>query len=135
MGSTWHRFEDNFHKNNGRQWPESEKWTPKAAYRRRMAHVMHIISLRVRPKRVHKQNIFIFSTYFACPRGPEHSNGAKNQAGRGGFGVIWRHFGAILHTLGSLWNHFRYMIVDLESLVRFQNIFIFTIDFNGFMQL
>ena len=82
MGSTWHRFEDNFHKNNGRQWPESEKWNPKAAYRRRMAHVMHIISLRVRPKRVHKQNIFIFPTYFACPRGPEDSIGAKSPASR-----------------------------------------------------
>ena len=40
-----------------------KKGIPKAAYRCRMAHVMHIISLRVRPKRVHKQNIFISPTY------------------------------------------------------------------------
>ena len=36
-----------------------KKGMPKVAYRCRMAHVMHIISLRVRPKRVHKQNILI----------------------------------------------------------------------------
>ena len=53
-----------FHKAYGRQWPESEKWTPKAAYRCRMAHAMHIISPCVRPKRAHKQNIPIFPTYF-----------------------------------------------------------------------
>ena len=47
------------HKNYGRQGPESETWTPKVAYRRRMARVMHILSPCVRPKRVHKQNIFI----------------------------------------------------------------------------
>ena len=116
MGSAWHRLEDNFHKNNGRQWPESEKWTPRVAYRRRMALAMHIISPCVRPKRAHKQNIFIFPTYFAYPRGPEDSSGAKKLASRIGFGVIWRHFGAILRTLGSLWNHLRYMSVDLESL-------------------
>ena len=70
MGSTWHRFEDKFHKNNGGQWPESEKWTPKTAYRRRMALVMHIISPCVRPKRAQNQNIFIFPMNFEGSRGP-----------------------------------------------------------------
>ena len=108
---------------NGRK---VKKGMPKVAYRHRMAHVMHIISLRVRLKRVHKQNIFIFPTYFACPRGPEYFSGAKRGASRGGFGVIWRHFGAMLHTLGSLWNHLRYMSVALESLCSVFKIYSFS---------
>ena len=37
-------IEQTFYENYGRQVLESEKWTPKVANRRRMAHVMHIIS-------------------------------------------------------------------------------------------
>ena len=62
-------FGSTFHKNNGRQWPESEKGTPRVAYRRRMALAMHIISPCVRPRRAHKQEIHIFLTYFEGPRG------------------------------------------------------------------
>ena len=58
--SNWRHFGVHFHENYGRQWTESEKWTPKPAYRRRMALVMHIMSPCVRPKRAHKQHIFIF---------------------------------------------------------------------------
>ena len=93
-----------------------KKGMPKVAYRHRMAHVMHIISLRVRPKRVHKQNIFIFPIYFACQDGPEDARAANSGASRSGFVVILGDFGAILHTLGSLSNYSRCMSVDLESL-------------------
>ena len=79
-----------------------KKGMPKAAYRRRMAHVMHIISLRVRPKRAHKQNIFIFPTYFEVSSGVDDTKRTNDGASRGGLGVIWRHFGAILHTLGII---------------------------------
>ena len=48
--------------------------------------------------------------------GPEGASRTNNRAARGGLGVIWRHFGTILHALGSVSNHFRYMSVDLESL-------------------
>ena len=48
--------------------------------------------------------------------GPEDARRTNDGASRGGFGVIWRHFGTILHALGSVSNHFRYMSVDLESL-------------------
>ena len=44
---------------------------PKAAYRRRMALVMHIISPCVRPKRAHKQNLLIFPPHiFLVQDGP-----------------------------------------------------------------
>ena len=70
LGPTWSHFGGNFHENNGRQWPEIEKWTPKAAYRHRIAHAMHIISPCVRPKRAQKQNVFIFPMNFEGARGP-----------------------------------------------------------------
>ena len=41
--SNWRHFGVNFHENYGRQWPESEKWAPKAAYRRRMALAMRTV--------------------------------------------------------------------------------------------
>ena len=68
--SNWSHFGGNFHENYGRQWLENEKWTPKAAYRRRM---VHIISPCVRPKRTQKQNIFIFPMNFEGSRGPRGS--------------------------------------------------------------
>ena len=87
LGPTWSQFGGNFHENYGRQWPESEKWTPRVAYRRRMAHAMHIISPCVRPKRAHKQNIRISCTYL---RGQdshegirETEKGARNGGGTG----------------------------------------------------
>ena len=64
LGPTWSHFGGNFHENYGRQWPESEKWTPKAAYRRRFARLMHIISPCVRSKRAHKQEIHVLPTFF-----------------------------------------------------------------------
>ena len=59
-----------FHENNGRQRPESEKWTPKTAYRRRVPLVMHIISPCVRPKGAQKQNVLIFPMNFEGSGGP-----------------------------------------------------------------
>ena len=67
LGPTWSDFGGNFHENYGRQWPESEKWTPKAAYRRRFARLMHIISPCVRSKRAHKQEIYVLPTFFTFP--------------------------------------------------------------------
>ena len=61
-------FGDSFGKimeENGRK---VKKGIPKVAYRRRMAHALHIILLRVRPKRVHKQNICIFRTCSSATR-------------------------------------------------------------------
>ena len=55
----WRRFGVNFHENYGRQWPESEKRTPRVAYRRRFARLMHSISPCVRSKRAHKQEIHV----------------------------------------------------------------------------
>ena len=106
---------------NGRK---VKKGMPKVAYRRRMTHVMHIISLRVRPKRVHKQNIIISPTYFACPRGQKYSRKTNNVPARGGLGVI----------LASFWCHFAHFGVTYEcwagvALVHSQNIFIFPRDF------
>ena len=61
--------------------------------------------------------IYTFSRHILrCQEGREDANRTNSRAARGGFGVSWHHFGAILHTLWTLWNHFRYMSVDLESL-------------------
>ena len=76
-----------FHNNYGRQGPENEKWIPKVAYRRRMAHVMHIMSPCVRPKRVHKQEIHTFPTFFACQRSPEYAKNASQKLSRAWFGL------------------------------------------------
>ena len=73
LGLTWSHFGGNFHENYGRQWPESEKWTPKAAYRRRFARLMHIISPCVRSKRAHKQEIHVLPTFFTFQGSHEHS--------------------------------------------------------------
>ena len=51
-------LEASFTTDNGGQWLENERWTPKVAHRRR-ACVLHIMSPCVRPNRVHKQNIHI----------------------------------------------------------------------------
>ena len=85
---------------------KAKKGMPKAACRRRMAHVMHIISLRVRPKRVHKQNIFIFPTYFEVSRGARgrQENEKPSEPGR-----FWSH-------LASFWCHFAHFGATLESL-------------------
>ena len=78
-------FGVNFHENYGRQWPESEKWTPKAAYRRRFARLMRIISPCVRSKRAHKQEIHILLTFLSCHDGPEHAIGANDRPSRTGW--------------------------------------------------
>ena len=98
---------------NGRK---VKKGMPKVAYRRRMAHVMHIISLRVRPKRVHKQNTLFFPTYFEVLWGARRRQETKaEQSGAvlESFGVIlvpsctlWGHFGIILGIWVLIWSHF-----------------------------
>ena len=104
MGSCWGHFGSNFHKNYGRQGPESEKWTPKVAYRRRMARVMHIASPCVRPKRVHKQNL-VFCEGFCLSKKP--GGFSENEpAAIGHFGVV----------LGALRGHFAHVGVTLGSL-------------------
>ena len=61
--------------------------------------------------------IYPFSRHILrVQEGPEGASRTKSRASRGSFGNIWRHFGTILHALGSVSNHFRYMSVDLESL-------------------
>ena len=94
----------------------------------------------VRPKRVHKQEIHIFATFFACPRSPEHVRKTNDPARGGRFGVtlvpLWGHFGYMVVTLchfgitmGSLWSHFGYMKVH------FQKTLISPTDFNDFIKL
>ena len=51
----------------------------------------------VRPKRVHKQNIFIFAKDFACPRRARGRQECEERSEPDHFGVI---FGV---TLGSVW--------------------------------
>ena len=111
--SNWSHFGVNFHENNGRQWPESEKWTPKAAYRRRMALVMHIISPCVRPKRAHKQQILIFPMNFEGSREPGGFYRCQGKIEQWHFGVIR---GSLLDTLWLLLSDLGYMRVTLESL-------------------
>ena len=92
---------------------ESEEWIPKVADRRRMAHVMHIMSPCIRPKRVHKQEIDIFQWTLKLQDSHEHAK--KNNGGvsrGGGLG----HFGVKLHTSERLWGHFRYRRVTLYVL-------------------
>ena len=119
LGPTWSHFRSNFHKNNGRQWPESEnERTPKAAYRRRMARAMYIISPCVRPKRAQKQNYFprIFEGFL---KGQEGHGGAKKNndgVGRGTLGHFGFIRGSLLDTLESLLYDIVYMRVTLESL-------------------
>ena len=84
LGRLWDEFSEKYY---GRQGPESEEWTPKVACRRRMARIMHIISLCVRPKGAHEQEIHIFPRSFACPRRAR----------------VWGQFGA---TWGLVWGYF-----------------------------
>ena len=76
LGPIWSHFGGHFHENYGRQWPESEKWTPKAAYRRRFARLMRIISPSVRSKRAHKQETHVLPTFFVCFQGSHEYPGA-----------------------------------------------------------
>ena len=85
LGLTWSHFGGNFHENYGRQWPESEKWTPKAAYRRRFARLMHIISPCVRSKRAHKQEIHVLPTLFTFQGSHEYSREVLRSSGRSGW--------------------------------------------------
>ena len=81
------------------------------ACRRRMALVMHIISLCVRSEGAHKQ-IHIFARYFACPRRVQVGQEHKSSRGPGHFGVSLvplggksprgtGHFGVSLVPLGG----------------------------------
>ena len=84
-------------------------------YRSRMAHGMHISSPCVLPKRVHEQNIFIPRHILLVK---EAKSIPRKRTTRRAMGVLvsfGHHVGAILHALGSLWNPFKYMSVDLES--------------------
>ena len=104
------------------------------AYRRRMAHVMHIMSLCIRPKRVHKQIILIVAKDFACHGSHEDARESLQPSEPGHFGV----------TLGSFWDHFAHSCATLRSfwvyevyfevtLVHSQKTLIFPIDFNDFI--
>ena len=61
----------------------------------------------VRPKRVHKQEIHIFATYFAFQRRDEYARGTNKDPSRisfgGALGLRCGYFGVVLRTLGSLW--------------------------------
>ena len=94
----------------------------------------------VPPKRVHKQEIHIFPTYFAFQGSYEDSRKTNYPAKGDRFGVtlvpLWGHFGymvvALGHfgiTVGSLWNHCGYMKVH------FQKTLISPTDFNDFIKL
>ena len=104
------------------------------AYRRRMAHVMHIMSLCIRPKRVHKQIILIFAKDFACHGSHEYSKESLQRSGPGHFGVtlgwFWDDFAHSWATLRSFWVYEVYFEV---TLVHSQKTFIFPIDFNDFI--
>ena len=78
-----------------------------------MASVMGICGGLVGPKTEHVEKVLVFLVFFEESRGPRGRQSREQVSEPRGFG---RHLGAILHTLGSLWNHFRYMSVDLESL-------------------
>ena len=96
-----------------------------------MARVMHIMSPCVRPKRVHKQNILIVAKDFEGSRYPRVDSEKKQPSGPDRFWV----------TLGSLWDHFAVTLGSLRvyegyfgvTLVRFQSVLIFPVDFNGFI--
>ena len=64
LGLTWSHFGGNFHENYGKERPESEKWTPRVAYRRRFARLMRTISPYVWSKRAHKQGNTRFAIVF-----------------------------------------------------------------------
>ena len=93
---------------------------PLWAYRRGMACMMCIVAgLMVSlfdPNGPINRKYTFLRVILRVQEGPEDAKRTKDRASRGGFGVIWRHFGTILHALGSVSNHFRYMSVDLESL-------------------
>ena len=89
LGPTWSHFGGHFHENYGRQWPESEKWTPKAAYRRRFARLMRIISPCIRSKRAHKQERHVLPTFFLCQRRAEESKKLNGPLGR----TVWEGVG------------------------------------------
>ena len=52
-----------------------------------VARTLHIISLCIRPKGFHKQEIHIFPTYFACPRRARRCQPNEQWSGPGHFGV------------------------------------------------
>ena len=93
----------------------------------------------VRPKRVHKQIIFIFAKDFACHG--SHENARESFASRwaghfgvrfgsvwGQFGYRWMTLGHLMVTLQSLWIHLGYMKVLS------QKTFIFPTYFNDFIR-
>ena len=94
----------------------------------------------VRPKRVHKQIIFIFAKDFACPSGREDANRTNSGPSRVTLVPLWGQFGV---TFGYLWVALRHLMVTLQSLwshfgytkVRFQKTLISPADFNDFIKL
>ena len=92
-----------FPRDYARQRAESEKWSPKVACRHRTAREMHIISLCVRPKVVHKQEIHSFPRYCGSPEWAR-----ERQVQRAG--SLWGHFGA---TLGLVWGYFESLLDDV----------------------
>ena len=93
-----------------------------------------------RPKRIHKQSIFIFAKDFACPRShggakeslqlsePDHF-GVTLESLWGQFGYLWVTWGHLMVTSQSLWSHFGCIKV------RFQKTLIFPTDLDGFIKL
>ena len=86
------------------------------------------------PKSGNVEKVLVFKAFLNGQRGDEYSREVLQSSGRSGFGVI----------LGSLWGHFGVTLGSLGSfsvcegcfgvtLVRFQNIHIFPMDFNDFI--
>ena len=115
LGRLWGQFRKIY----GRRGSESEKWTPKVACRRGMACIIHIISLCVRPKGAHKQELRIFATYFGCPKRARVCQERKRLSGPGHFGAtlvpFWGHFGVTLSTSRLLRGDFNHLRITFES--------------------
>ena len=98
MGRLWEQFRGNY----GRRGPEGEKCTPKVACRHRIAYVMHIISLCVRPKGIINRKYTFFYGTLLVQDGPEEAKRRSSEPGHFGVRLVplggW--FGVILGTFG-----------------------------------
>ena len=144
MRSTWRRFWDHFWRMRvtlGSLWGQfgvtfgvwGSLWTT-------LGSLWKLFGVTCPPKRAHKQEIHIFPTYFAFPRGHEDAGPSFQPSEPSPPGVIlkwfWGQFGYLWVTLYHLmvtlhwrWSHFRYIKVH------FQKTFISPTDFNDFIRL
>ena len=78
-----------------------------------MASKMGIRGGLVGLKSENAEKVFVLQHFL---KGQGSHGGARESLRPSEPGSVWGHCGAILHTLVSFWDHFRYMRVALESL-------------------